>query len=122
LGGKDSQQRGVGVFKIFTDNHNVSEVTLWGGKDSQQRGVGVLKIYTDNHNESEVTTLFQQTFKSIQTKTFISCNIFNSLDQSEKAKYIKTQMAYQNKYCKFLLKGLNHTKCQQHIKPNTIGY
>jgi hypothetical protein len=81
--------------------------TFW---TTQRQGVGILKIFTDLHNVNEVSKSFRQTFNKIQTKTFIDRDFFSSLDQVEKMKYIESQLAYQNKYRTLLIEGITNIK------------
>jgi hypothetical protein len=85
------------LLPTYTPPYQPEITTIWAGPPNSRKGVGILKIYTDRHNVTEVSKRFERTFNNIKDKSFISKEFFDSLEPMEKSKYIESQIEYQKK-------------------------
>jgi hypothetical protein len=67
-----------------------------------------MKIYTTAYDAAEATKIFSKTFKNKDSQIFISRDYFNTIEEHEKARFVESQITYQQTYRTLSIKGLKN--------------
>jgi hypothetical protein len=81
-------------------------VTIWAGPSKERKVTGVLKVFSDQSHVNTLSQKLRETFNDKHQNTFVSKEYFDTLDQSEKKEYIRSQSEYQQKYRTVLISGI----------------
>jgi hypothetical protein len=94
--------------------------TLWAGANNQRKGVGVLKIFAESENVSTLAHILSTTFNDPNETNFIPKEYFNTLEPTNKTRFIKTQYDYQRKHGTLLVRGIKSIDLPTKITENNI--